>query len=89
MGDAVGDLVKDGVGDLFDGGGHGVLGVNGADDGGPALITAGVLNANALNIGNDYELLPNLLCKTAVVKLLTENCVGLAKSVETVSGDGA
>ena len=34
VGDAVGDVVQERVGDLLDGGGHGVGGVDGADDGG-------------------------------------------------------
>ena len=36
-GDAVRDMVQEGVGDFFNGGGHGIPGIDGADDGGPAL----------------------------------------------------
>ena len=43
IGDAVGDLVQDLAGNLFNGGGHGVLGVNRTDNGGPAFITAFIL----------------------------------------------
>ena len=59
MGDAVGDVVQQSVGNLFDGGGHGVGGVHGADDGGPTLVTHLIAHANALHIGNGDEVLPD------------------------------
>ena len=65
-GDAGADLMKNGVGDLLDGGGHGIAGVDGTDDGRPAFVTTVVLHANALNIGNDHKVLPNLLGKAAI-----------------------
>lgn len=52
MGDAVGDMVQEGVGDLLDGGGHGVGGVHRADDCRPALIALAVAHADVLEVGH-------------------------------------
>ena len=46
VGDAVYDLAEEGVGDLLDGGGHGVLRVDGADDAGPLEAAEAILYAN-------------------------------------------
>ena len=81
--------MEDGVGDLLDGGGHSVFGVDGADDGGPAFVAAVVLDAYALDVGDDYEILPYLFGQAAVVKLLAEDGVCLAERFKTVAGDGA
>ena len=86
MGDAVGDLVEDLVGDLLDGGGHGILGIDSTDDGGPAFVTALVLNADTLNIGHSDEVLPDLFSQTALVEFLTQDGVGLTQSLQTVTG---
>ena len=88
MGDAVGDLVENLVGDLLDGGGHGVGGVDGADDGGPALVAALVLDADGLDVGHGDEVLPDLLSQAALVELVTQDGVGLAQGLQTVAGDG-
>ena len=48
MGDAVGDMMQEGVGDLLDGGGHGIGGVHRADDCRPSLITLSFSHAYAL-----------------------------------------
>ena len=70
VGDPVGDLVQDLVGDLLDGCGHGILGVDSADDSGPAFVTALVLNADTLDIGNCDEILPDLLAQTVFIELI-------------------
>ena len=56
--DACNDLVQHGVGDLLDGGGHGIGGVDGTDDGGPALVAALVLDTDGLDVGHSDEVLP-------------------------------
>ena len=66
--DAVGDLTQNGVRHLFDGGGHGILGVDSADDGGPAFVTALVLHADTLDIGHGDEVLPDLAGQTGDVE---------------------
>ena len=88
MGDPVGDLVQDLVGDLFDGGAHGILGIDSADDGGPAFVTALVLHTDALDIGNSDEVLPNLLSQAALVELVTQDGIGFTQSLQAVTGDG-
>ena len=88
-GDAGADLMENCIGDLLDGCGHSVLGVYGADDSGPALKAAFVLNADRLDIGDNYEILPYLLCKSADSEFLAEDRVCLAECVETVAGDRA
>ena len=82
-------LVKNRVGNFLDGGGHSVLGIDGANYRGPTLVSAVVLNANALDVGNYYEILPNLLGKAALVELVAKDRVCLAESVETVASDSA
>ena len=79
--------MENGIGYLLNSRGHCVLGIYRADNSGPAFVTAVVLNANALYVGNRYKVLPYLLCESTVVKLLAENCVSLAQSVESVAGD--
>ena len=89
MGDAVGDVVQQRVGDLLDGGGHGVLGVDGADDGRPALVAALVLHADALDVGHGDEVLPDLLVQAVLLELFAQDGVSLAQRLQTVAGDGA
>ena len=81
--------MENGVGDLLDGSGHSVLGVYGADDRGPSLVTAVVLNANALDVGDNDEILPYLFSKAALIKLVAEDSISLAQSFKTVAGDSA
>ena len=50
MGDAVGDMVQQRIGDRFDRGGHRVGGVHGADDGRPALVALVIAHADGLEI---------------------------------------
>ena len=88
MGDPVGDMVQQGVGDLLDGGGHSILGVNSTDDCGPAFVTALIADADALDIGDSDEVLPDLLCQTVLVELIAQDCVSLTQSVQAVAGDG-
>ena len=89
VGDSVGNFMKNSIGDLFDGCGHCVFGVNGADDCGPAFITAFVFDANALDIRNNDEILPNFFSKTVVCEFFAENCVCFTKSSKAVTGDCA
>ena len=86
-GDSVYDLMEHRVGDLLDGGGHGVLGVYGADDRGPTLISAVILYADRLDVGDNDEILPYLFCKTADIEFLAEDRVCFAECVQTVTGD--
>ena len=88
MGDPVGDLVQDLIGDLLNGGGHSVLGVNRTDNGGPAFITAFILNANALDVGNSDEVLPHLFVQTALIELFAQDRIGFTQSFQTVTGNG-
>ena len=89
VGDAGNDLMKHLVGYFLDGCSHSILCVDRADYCGPALVTRVVLYANALDVGNCDEILPNLLGKSAVVEFLTENRISLAERVETVACDRA
>ena len=87
--DARGDLCEHVVGDGLDGRAHRVLGVDGADDRRPALVSGIVLNANALDVGDNDKILPYLLGKSANIEFLAEYRVCLAERVETVAGDRA
>jgi len=87
-GDAVGDFVEHCVGDFFDGGGHGVGGVDGTDDGRPAFIAAFVLDADALDVGDGDEVLPDLAGEACVVEFFTQDCICFTQCVQAVAGDG-
>ena len=80
MGDSIGNVVQQRVGDLLDGSGHSVLGVYGANDGGPAFVATLILNANALDIGNGNEILPNLFAQTVLCKFLAKDGVSFTQS---------
>ena len=88
VGDAVRDMVQEGVGDFLNGGSHGVPGVDGADNGGPTLIAFAVLDAHALQIGHGDEVLPDLAGKAVLVELLPEDGIGLPQGLQTVTSDG-
>ena len=79
--------MKEIIWDLLYGCAHSVGGVYSADYCGPALVARVVLDADALDVGNNYEILPDLLGKSADIELLAENSVCLAERVETVTGD--
>ena len=51
VGDAIGDLMQQGIGDLFDGSGHGVHGVDGTDDGGPAHVALFIAVPDFTSVG--------------------------------------
>ena len=89
VGDSVSYLVENRIGYLLNRCAHSVGRIYGADDSGPAFITAFVLNPYALNVGNDYKILPYLTCKAVLVKFLAENSVSLSERVESVSCDSA
>ena len=79
VGDAVGDFVQNSVGDLFDGSGHGVNGIDSTDDGGPTLVTLTIADTDALKIGNSNEVLPDVV-QAVIVKLLTQDGISLPQS---------
>ena len=87
VGDAVGNVVQDGVRNLLDGSGHSILGVDSADDCGPAFVAALVFNANALDVGHGDEILPYLFAQTVLVELFAQDSVSFAQSFQTVAGD--
>ena len=84
MGDPVSDLVQNLVGDLLNGSRHGVLGVDRADDCGPAFVTALVLDTDTLDVGNCNEVLPDLFAQTALVEFVTQDGICFTQSFQTV-----
>ena len=81
--------MKNLVRNFLDRGGHCIDGIDGANDRGPAFIAAIVLDADRLDIGNYYKILPNLFGKTADIEFLAENSICLAERVQSVTGDSA
>ena len=71
-GNSRGNLMQHRIGNLLDGRGHSVLGIHGADDGGPAFVALAVTDANALEIGHCHEVLPDVV-QAVLVKLLAED----------------
>ena len=89
MGDAIGDVMQDAVGDFLDGGSHGVNGIDGAQDGGPTLVTLAVTDTHGFEIGNRNEVLPDLFGQTALVEFLPQDGVCFPQGMQAVPGDGA
>ena len=89
VGDAACDVVQQGIGDLFNGGGHGVGGVHRPDDGGPAFVPLAVPHAHALHVGHGDEILPHLAGQTVLVEFLPQNAVSFPQGLQTVPGDSA
>ena len=59
-GDSLCDVLEKLEGNVLDGGGHGVGGVDGADDGGIGKGALAVLDAHALEVGHGGKVLPDL-----------------------------
>ena len=85
--DTARDLVKNLVRNLLDSCGHSILGIYGADDCGPTHVTAVISDTNALDIGDNNEILPYLFCKTGLIEFVTKNSVCLAQCMQTVARD--
>ena len=75
-------------GDILNGSGHSVDSVDSADDNAPLVSTLVVADADALDVGNNGEILPHLALQTVLGKLLAQNGIGLADGFQTVAGDG-
>ena len=88
-GNAAEDAVEKVIGDGLDGGGHGVGGVDGPDDGAPFIHTLAILDAHAFQIGHGGKILPDLPFQAGVGKLLPQNGIGLPHGLQPVTGDGA
>ena len=89
VGDTFGDVLQKLEGDVLDGGGHRVGGVDSAQDDGPCKGAFAVLDADALEIGNDGEVLPYSALESVLRELFAQDRVRLADAFETVAGDRA
>ena len=89
VGDAVGDVLEKLEGHILNGGGHGVDGVDGADDDAPLVSALVVAYAYALQIGDSGEILPHFALKTVLAELLAEDGIRLSDGLEPVAGDRA
>ena len=87
--DTLGDFMENGIGNFLYSGGHGIFGINGSDNCGPAFVTAFVFNSHAFNIGNGYEILPNLFGEAVLIELVAQNCICFAECTQSISCDGA
>ena len=75
--------------DVFYGGGHGVGGIDRADDDGIGKGTLAVLNADGFEIRYRGEVLPDLAFQSVLRKFLAEDRVGFSDGFQSVSGDRA
>ena len=89
FGDAVGDVLQQGKGHVLDRGGHGVAGVDGAQDDRPLERAFAVLDADRLEVGDDREILPDLALQAVFGELFAQDGVGFPHSLEAVARDGA
>ena len=89
VGDALCDVLQQGEGHILDGSGHSVLGVDGTQDDGPALGALTLGHADAFEIGDSGEILPNLALKAVLREFLTQDRIGLSDSLQTITGDRA
>ena len=81
--------MENGIGDLLDSSGHSVFRIYGANDSGPAFVTAFVLNSNALNVGNNNEELPNLFGKTVLIEFIAKNRICFSERFKSVASDSS
>ena len=88
-GDALCDVLQQVEGNILDRSGHGVLGVDGAQDDRSALGTLAVLDADALEVGDSGEVLPYLALQTVLSEFFTQDSVALAHSLKPVACDRA
>ena len=84
-GDAVCDMLEKLEGDILDGGGHCVTGIDRADDDGVSEGARVILNADRLEIGHDGEVLPDFFIKPRQSKFLPQNSVRFANGFEPVT----
>ena len=89
MGDAVGDAGEEVIGDGLNGGGHGVAGIDRAEDAGPLIGALAVTDAGGLEVRHDGEILPDFALQSGVGKFLAQDCVRFTDGGEAVAGDGA
>ncbi len=88
-GDASGDVLQQREGDVLDGGGHRVDGIDRAQDDGVGVGAGAVLHADRTEIGYDGEILPDLIRQPVLRKFLAQDGVRLAHGLQPVAGDGA
>ena len=67
--DALGDMLQQRKGHILDRGGHGVTGVDGADDDRPLVAALAILDAHGLEVRHDGEVLPHLAGQAVLVEL--------------------
>ena len=87
--DALGDVLQQLEGYVLHRSGHGVLGVDSADDDGVSEGALAVLDAYRLEVRHGGEVLPNLALETVLRELLAQDSVALADGFEPVAGDRA
>ena len=89
VGDAVGDVLQQREGNVFDGRGHRIGGVDSTQDHRIGKGALAVLDADGLEVRYDGEVLPDLALEVVLCELFTEDRVGLADAFKTVAGDRA
>ena len=72
---------------MFDGCGHCVNGVYGADDYRPFEGTSVVTNAYRFEVRHDGEVLPYFFIQASFSKFFTEDCVSFANCFQTIAGN--
>ncbi len=87
--DPGGDMLEQFEGHIFHGGGHGVHGIDRADDHAPLVHTLIVTDADRLDVRDGGKVLPHLALQAVLGKFLTKDGVGLPDGLQAVAGDGA
>ena len=88
-GDAICDMLEKLEGNILDGGGHCVTGIDRADDDGVSEGAGVILNADRFEIGHDGEILPDLALKAVLCEFVTQDSVGFSDKLKSLSGDSA
>ena len=80
--------MEEGEGNVLDRGGHGVAGIDGAEDDRPRIAPLPVGHAGGFEVRNNGEILPHLTGEPRLRELLTQNGIRLAHGLQAVTGDG-
>ena len=81
--------MKHGVGDFLHSCAHSIGCINCANDCGPTLVAALILYSDTLYIGDSDKVLPYFLGKAALIKLVAQNGICFAESLESVTCDSS
>lgn len=84
----VGNFLEDGPVDFFDGGGHGINSVDGAEDDGVFEASGVIADADGFKVWDNGKVLPYFFIQSGHCKFFSQDGVGFSDGFEAVTGNG-